>query len=137
MKVLLINGTPMVLDQLKRLLAGRHEVSVVAEPEITPAGLEEVVRMQPDVVVIDLHMPLRHGAAAVRRILELKPELKVIALSMHCDRHYLAECIEAGVSGYLLKDCAWEELPDALQAMAEDRRYLSRAIRPHSPWVLS
>ena len=79
--------------------------------------------------VVDLETPLRFGTETVRRMLLQKPTLKIIALSMYSDRRYLDECLQAGVCGYLLKDCAYEELMDAVRSVSSDRQYLSRSIR--------
>jgi DNA-binding NarL/FixJ family response regulator len=82
------------------------------------------------VVVLDFQNSLRQCTEAVSRMLSLRPNLKIIALSMHSDSRYLSECLHAGVSGYVLKDCAGEELVEAVRTVATDRLYLSRSIQP-------
>jgi DNA-binding NarL/FixJ family response regulator len=64
-------------------------------------------------------------------MLFLKPNLKIIALSMYSDRRYLDECLRAGVCGYLLKDCAYEDLAEAARSVTSDRQYVSSSIPLH------
>jgi len=129
MKVLLITGMQIVREKLRQLLELQPEVEIVEEAEDTSIGLQAIEYFDPDVAVIDIETPLRFGTEAVRRMLLQKPTLKIIALSTYSDRRYLDECLQAGVCGYLLKDCAYEELMDAVRSVISDRQYLSRSIR--------
>jgi DNA-binding NarL/FixJ family response regulator len=129
MKVLLITGMQIVREKLRQMLEHQPEVETVEEAEDASIGLQAVEDFDPDVAVIDIETPLRFGTEAVRRMLLQKPTLKIIALSMYSDRRYLDACLQAGACGYLLKDCAYEELMDAVRSVASDRQYLSRSIR--------
>jgi DNA-binding NarL/FixJ family response regulator len=77
---------------------------------------------------MDIHMPEVSGIEATRRILAEFPGAKVLVFSMHSDRHFIIEALKAGVSGYLLKDCAFEELAQAIRTVAENGKYLSSSI---------
>jgi len=79
-------------------------------------------------VVMDLTMREMTGMEATRRIRALQPRIKVLALSMHCDRRFVAEALAAGASGYMLKDCACEELSRALRVVMAGQVYLSPGI---------
>jgi DNA-binding NarL/FixJ family response regulator len=129
MKVLLITGMQVVREKLRQLLELQPEVEIVEAAKDTSIGLQAIEGFDPDVAVIDLETSLRFATEAVRRMLLKKPTLKIIALSMYSDRRYLEECLQAGVCGYLLKDCAYEELMDAVRSVTSDRQYLSRSIR--------
>jgi DNA-binding NarL/FixJ family response regulator len=129
MKVLLIIGMQIVREKLRQLLEHQPEIEIVEEAEDTSIGLQAIEDFDPDVAVIDLEKPFRFGTEAVRRMLLQKPTLKIIALSMYSDRRYLDKCLQAGVCGYLLKDCAYEELIDAVRSVTSDRQYLSQSIR--------
>jgi DNA-binding NarL/FixJ family response regulator len=129
MKVLLIIGMQMVREKLRQLLEHQPEVEIVEEAGDASIGLQAIEDFDPDVAVIDIETPLRFGIEAVRRMLLQKPTLKIIALSMYSDRRYLDACLQAGACGYLLKDCAYEELMDAVRSVTSDRQYLSRSIR--------
>lgn len=129
MKVLLINSMHMVREDLRKLLEDQPDIQLVTEAEDNDSGLEMIAKLSPDVVVLDFQNSFSYGTETVGRMLSMKPDLKIIVLSMHSDRRYLNECLQAGVCGYLLKDCAWEELVDAVRVVAEDRKYLSRDMR--------
>lgn len=129
MKVLIISGMQAIREKLKQLVEALPDVETVLEAEDTLSGLHTIEGHAPDVVVVDLNMPLRVCIEAIHRMLGAKPNLKIIALSMYSDRRYLDECVRAGACGYLLKDCAYEDLAEALSAVASDRPYVSSSMR--------
>jgi DNA-binding NarL/FixJ family response regulator len=87
-----------------------------------------VRKLSPQVVIMDVTMPNLNGIDATRRILADNPDVKVIALSMHAHRRFVQEMLKAGASGYLLKECAFEELVRAIHAVLEGQSYLSPEI---------
>lgn len=128
LKVLVISGMDVVRENLRKLMEAQPEVEIVEEAEDTHSGLRIIARFSPDVAVLDLQMPLRISMQAVHRMLALAPRLKIIALSMHPDCRYLDVCLQAGVCGYVLKDCAYEELTEALRTVASSQKYVSKSI---------
>ncbi len=84
--------------------------------------------MKPDVIVMDINMPELNGIEASRQIKAELPDIKIIALSMHSDKRYVAGMLKAGVSGYLLKNCAFDELVAAINSVVQHQSYLSPAI---------
>ena len=131
MKVLIISGMQTIREKLKQLMEVQADVETVKEAEDYLSGLQVIEDYALDVAVIDLQMPLRICTETIRRMLSLKPSLKIIALSMYSDRRYLDQCLHAGVCGYLLKDCAYEDLTDAVRTVASDRQYVSSSIQGH------
>ena len=131
MKVLIISGMQTIREKLKQLMEVQADVETVKEAEDYLSGLQVIEDYALDVAVIDLHMPLRICTETIRRMLSLKPSLKIIALSMYSDRRYLDQCFQAGVNGYILKDCAYEDLTDAVRTVASDRQYVSSSILGH------
>jgi len=131
MKVLIISEMPVVREKLKQLVEAQPHVETVKEAEDTLRGLQAIEDHAFDVAVIDLLMPLRVCTETIRRMLSLKPGLKIIALSMYSDRRYLDQCLQAGAWGYLLKDCAYEDLADAVRTVTSGRQYVSSALRGH------
>jgi DNA-binding NarL/FixJ family response regulator len=131
MKVLIISEMPAIREKLKQLLEAQPHIGTVKEAGDTLSGLRAIEDHAFDVVVIDLLMPLRVCTETIRRMLSLKPGLKIIALSMYSDRRYLDQFLQAGAWGYLLKDCAYEDLADAVRNVASGRKYVSSALRGH------
>jgi len=84
--------------------------------------------MSPDVVIMDIAMPDMNGIEATRQILVDRPAVKVIALSMHSDRHFVSEMLKAGATGYLVKQCAVDELLIAIKTVMKNQTYLSPCI---------
>ena len=83
---------------------------------------------KPEVVVMDVSMPDLNGMEATKQIIESLPETRVIALSMHSDKRFVIGMLRAGASGYLLKDCASQELANAILQVAGGKKYLSPEI---------
>lgn len=83
---------------------------------------------EPDQVIVDVGMPELNGIDATRSILAERPGTRVIALSMHADKRFVAQMLQAGASGYVLKDCAFEEIVRAVRAVSAGRVYLSPEI---------
>jgi DNA-binding NarL/FixJ family response regulator len=101
---------------------------VVAEAEDGRRAVRLAVELAPDVVVMDVSMPQLNGFEATRQIVERVSGVRVLALSMHSEEPYVGEMLSAGASGYLLKDCAFEELADAIETVMSGRVYLSPDI---------
>ena len=100
-------------------------MEVVGEASDGIAAVEMALKLRPDVVVMDVSMPDLNGIDATRQIVSRTPDTKVIALSMHSDRQFVAEMFRAGAKGYLLKDSAFEELATAITKVARDETYIA------------
>ena len=92
--------------------------------------MELTERLQPDVVVMDLSMPVMNGTNAARELMGRNPDLKILALTVHEERSYLRELLEAGASGYLLKRVAADELVHAIRRVAEGGVYVDGRLIP-------
>ena len=128
MKVLLADDHRIVREGLKSLLQAQNDMEVVAEAGDGREAMEMAEEFGPDVVVMDVAMPHLNGIEATRRLMSDHPDTKVVALSMHSDRRYVAEALKAGASGYLLKDGAFDELADAIRTVMNNKVYLSPRI---------
>lgn len=128
LRLLLADDHGMFREGLRALIEKQTDLEVVGEA----ANGREAVRLArdltPTVVVMDVSMPDLNGVEATRRILKRSPKAKVIALSMHSDRRFVVEMLRAGAQGYLLKDCAYDELVRAIRTVAGGRVYLSPRI---------
>lgn len=127
MKVLLADDHRMVREGLRAVLE-KAGVLVVGEAANGRQAVSEAARLRPDVVVMDVGMPELNGIDATRQLLTEISGIKVVALSMNANRHYVSAMLEAGAVGYVLKNSASEELLDALQMVSKGGTYLSPAI---------
>lgn len=127
MRVVLADDHRMMRDGLRAVLE-KAGVEVVGEAANGREAIAEATRLHPDVVIIDIAMPELNGVDATRQLRAQMPGIRVIALSMNADRRYVMAMLEAGASGYLLKNAASEELLAALEAVARGDTYLSPAI---------
>ncbi|MBI4955316.1 MAG: response regulator transcription factor [Myxococcales bacterium] len=127
MKVLLADDHAILRHGLRAILE-RAGVEVVGEAANGRDVLAVARRLRPDVVVMDISMPELNGIDATRQLVAEMPHVKVLGLSMHCDRRYVLAMFHAGAAGYLLKDSASDELITAVQALGRDQKYVSPAI---------
>ena len=127
-RVLLADDHRIMREGLRSLLAKEENIEIAGEAENGRQTIELVRKLKPDVVVMDLRMPDLNGIEATRRIVGHGSPTKVIALSMHHEKRFVTEMLSAGASGYLLKDCALEELAFAIRTVAGGKVYLSPAV---------
>ncbi len=127
-RILLADDHTIVRDGLRSLIQDQDGMTVVGEAKSGREALKLTEELVPDVVLMDIGMPGLNGVGATRRIKEEHPAIHVIALSMHSDTQFVARMLEAGASGYVLKDCAFDELADALAAVGRGNTYLSPTI---------
>ncbi len=127
-RVLLCDDHRIFREGLRTLLEKNPGLSVVGEAGDGPGAVKKAQELAPDIVLMDISLPNLNGIEATRRILALRPQVKVIVLSMHSDPRFVREALTAGASGYLLKDSAFEELLTAVAAVAAGQDYLSPAI---------
>jgi DNA-binding NarL/FixJ family response regulator len=118
----------IVRQGLRGLLDEQTDIEVVAEAKDGREALDLVREVQPDVVVMDITMPNLNGMDATCQIVRQFPQVKVVALSAHSGRSYAAGMLEAGASGYVLKECLFDELIKAIRTVVTGRRYLSTRI---------
>jgi len=127
-KILLADDHKIVRDGLRSLIEKQPGMAVVAEAENGRAAVKLARRLKPGVIIMDLNMPDLNGIDAARQIVAELPGTKIIVLSMHADKQFVLGALQAGASGYLLKDCAFEELARALQTVLKHQTYLSPEI---------
>lgn len=128
-RILLADDHKMFREGLRALIEEQTNMKVVGEAEDGRAALWLARKLSPDVVVMDISMSGLNGIEATRQIMSAAYGIKVLALSMHDDHRIVEEMVMAGASGYLLKDCAFEELIHAIRKVAEEGTYFSPKIR--------
>jgi DNA-binding NarL/FixJ family response regulator len=114
-RILIADDHQIVRQGLRTLLEKEPDMAVVAEADDGRATVRLVREKSPEVVIMDVAMPDLNGIEATRQIVAEFPKIKVIALSMYADQRFVLNMLKAGASGYLLKDCAFEELIRAIR----------------------
>jgi DNA-binding NarL/FixJ family response regulator len=127
-RIVLADDHKMMREGLSSLLNQQPDISVVGHAVNGREAVQLAEKLAPDVVVMDVSMPDLNGIDATRQIISRQPRTRVIALSMHSDRQFVAEMFRAGASGYLLKDSAFEELTSAIRTVARDQTYIAPKI---------
>lgn len=127
-KILLVDDHQIVRDGLRSLIERQADMEVVAEADNGRLAMRQIRELAPDVVIMDVAMPDLNGVDASRQILAEFPQVRIIGLSMYSDRRFIAGMLRAGAAGYLLKDCAFEELNTAIRAVIRKQTYVSPSI---------
>jgi two-component system, NarL family, response regulator NreC len=127
-RILLADDHAVVRQGFKMILAAQPDMEIVGEAGNGREALDLAGQLQPDVVVMDVAMPELNGIEATRRVADLSPTSRVLALSMHKDSVYVREILRAGARGYLLKDSMASDLLAAVRAVARGEGYLSPGV---------
>jgi PAS domain S-box-containing protein len=127
-KIILADEYQIVRHGLRVLLEKETGLEVVGEAANWPAVMRQVNDLAPDIVLLDLSLPGLPGVEAIRPILATSPQIKIIALSIYADRRFVVNVLKAGASGYLLKDCAFEELTKAIRTVQEPKIFISPGL---------
>lgn len=127
-KIVLADDHKILREGICSLVKGYPDMEVIGEAADGRTVLKLVKDLSPDIVIMDITMPDLNGIDATRRITAEHPNVKVIALSMHYDKQFVSEIFRAGASGYLLKDCAFDELEHAIRIVIENKTYINPQI---------
>ena len=128
LRILLADDHPVFRDGLRALLAAAPDVEVVAEAATGEEAVASTLELQPDVVVMDLHMPTLNGIEATRRIVTTSPHIAVLVLTMLEDDESLFAAMRAGARGYLLKGAGQDEILRGIRAVASGEAIFGPAI---------
>ena len=126
--VLIADDHAVVRDGLRLLLENQSDIRVIGEVADGREAVEAAIRLKPDVVLMDLAMPLLNGTDAAAQILEKQESAKIVMLSMHSTVEHVFRALQAGALGYLRKESAGNEVVDAVRTVHGGRRYLSHKI---------
>jgi DNA-binding NarL/FixJ family response regulator len=127
-RIIIADDHQIVRQGLKKLLETQQDMEVVGEAEDGLTTVDLAKELLPDVIVMDVKMPEMNGIDASVQIHSELPDVKIIALSMYGDHRFVTNMLKSGVCGYLLKDCAFEELAHAIRLVMENKTYLSPGV---------
>ena len=116
-RVAIVDDQPLLTDGLTRMIGSRPGVQVVGAAHDGESGVAMCLEKRPDVVLMDISMPVMNGVEATRKLRDLLPATKVLILTVHADDVHVFQGIKAGATGYLLKDCTPEDLSRAIETV--------------------
>lgn len=125
-RVLMADDHSILLAGVRKLLQDQYDVVEMVEDG--RALIEATERLKPDLVLLDISMPLLNGFEAARQLKKAMPEIRILFLTMHASPQYATEAFKAGGNGYLLKQSAVTELPQAIEAVLGGKYYLTPSI---------
>ena len=127
-RILLVDDHAIIRQGISALLEKLPDFMVIGDAEDGRQATDIALKLVPDLVIMDISMSNLNGFDATRRITEEIKGVKVIALSVHSSRRFVAEMLKAGASGYILKDCLFDELMEAIKTVLGGEIYLSPRI---------
>lgn len=135
-RILLADDHLLLLDGMRRLLERHYDLVGTVDDGLSL--VREAQRLQPDLVILDVAMPVLNGLQAGKRLKERMPKIKILYVSMYGDPPYVEEAFRIGASGYLLKRTGWEELSRAIEAVLAGERYVfpQLATVPDNPPIV-
>ena len=128
MKIIICDDQSIVRDGLAMLLKLEPDMEVVGTAGDGASAVELVAQKRPDMVLMDLKMPVMNGVEATRRIRAQFPEIKVLVLTTYADDEWVFDAIQAGASGYLLKDTSRDDVIKAIRGTAEGKTYVDPSV---------
>ena len=127
-KVILVDDHRILREGIKSILEDTSDIQVLAEADNGRDAVKLARELHPDIMIMDIAMSELNGVEATKMIVRDEPGIKIIALSMHADKHYINGIFQAGASGYLLKHSAAKELIEAIRMVYANHTYLSKEI---------
>ena len=124
-RVLLVDDHPLVIDGIQARLENEGGIEVVGQAGNGLEAIELVQRLKPDVVLMDVSMPVMNGLEATRELRTRSPDTRVLILSMHDNREYMVQLIQSGARGYILKDVSAAEMVKAIETVCQGGTYFS------------
>jgi two-component system response regulator NreC len=123
--VLICDDHSVFREGVRSILSGEPDMVVIGQAGNGAEGVKKTRELNPDVVLMDIAMPVMRGFDATRRIVKLDPHIRVLMLTVYDDEDLVARCLSAGAAGYVLKDAPPEQLVYAIRTVARGERYLS------------
>lgn len=128
LKIFVADDHGTVRDGIKMIVNSQDDMEVVGEADNGREAVKLVRQLQPDIALMDISMPQLNGLKAAAQLKRIVPDIKIITLTRHTDKAYLQELLQAGISGYALKQSVSGELIRAIRIVAEGGNYLDPAV---------
>lgn len=127
-RILLADDHTIVRQGLARLLEDQPGFRVIGEADNGKVAVEQALALKPDVIIMDIAMPIMNGIEAAKRFKKCLPKVKILILSMYAHENHIHDLLETGVSGYLLKEASGRDIVTAIGAAMNNEAYLSPSI---------
>lgn len=128
LKIYIVDDHTLFREGLKFLLSNSEYILDVFEAENGKALMKDVLEINPDIILMDIEMPVMNGIETTRKVLEVLPEAKIIALSMYGNESYYSEMIDAGAKGFLLKNSKFDDVQNAIIDVYNGKNFFSPEI---------
>jgi DNA-binding NarL/FixJ family response regulator len=128
LRILLAEDHHTVREGIKLLVNAQPDMEVVGEAENGEIAVNQAAKLEPDMVIMDVSMPVMNGLKATRMLRSRHPDVMILALTRHSDDGYLQQLLGAGANGYVLKQSAPKELINAIRAVGSGQAYLDPAL---------
>ncbi len=127
-RILVADNHGILRQGITALIEKQSDMEVIGEADNGLTAVKMARELRPDVVLMDVSMPVLNGIEATRQIKSELPEVKILALSVHAKREFVLDMVKAGVSGYMVKECVLDDLVRAVKAVMNNQSYLSPQI---------
>jgi DNA-binding NarL/FixJ family response regulator len=127
-KILIVDDHQLFREGIVTLLFSAENIEVIAQAVDGLDAIDKAKHYKPDVVLLDIAMPRMNGIEAIKKLKAIMPEIKILTLSMHSEKQYVKGVLEAGADGYLLKNCTYRQLTEAIHTVYDGKKYLSEDI---------
>lgn len=127
-QVLIIDDHKMVIEGLKLLLQNQQEIKVIGSALNGERGIEKLTELKPDMVLLDINMPGMNGIDTCKKMMELQPKVKIIAISMHKEGSLIKLMLANGAQGYVLKNAGQNELIEAIKQVHQGKKFLDDTV---------
>lgn len=127
-RIVIADDHKIFREGLINLLSAADDIEIIGQAENGKEAIEISTILNPDIVIMDIKMPIITGIEASSILSKKAPDVKIIALSMHAEKHFIKGMFEAGAYAYLFKNCAYEELIYAINMVYEGKKYISDKI---------
>ena len=128
-RILIVDDHSIVRDGLRSLIEKQKNMEVIGEANNGRKAVSLAKELEPDVLIMDIAMPDLNGIDATQQILATNQKIKIIGLSMYSDHRFVTRMLKSGAKGYLLKDCAFDELASAIETVILGQIYISPRIK--------